>query len=83
MRLITSEKAKRPRLRALLWETANIARELGVDPTDLEVRVYGAPPGKRSFGVFQYVKLVNGSRWAVEESLRPDPPAATTRRLRP
>lgn len=56
MLLRISPKAERPRLRRVLLETAGLAQSVGIDPTDTEVRVFGSPPGKRNFGVFQYVE---------------------------
>lgn len=57
MLLKVSKKAERPRLRGLLHETLELAHDAGIDATDLEVRVYGSPPGKRKHvGVFQYVE---------------------------
>ncbi len=65
MFLKISAKAERPRLRSLLGETLELACETGINPTYLEVLVYGSPPGKRNFGVFQYVfgRIRSRSKW--------------------
>lgn len=65
MRLKISPKADRPRLRSLLLETLELAQDIGIDPSLVEILVYGAPPGKRSFGVFQYVfgRIGRDGKW--------------------
>lgn len=65
MLLRMSDKAERPRLRGLLLETLEVAQGAGIDPTNIEVRVYDSPPGKRNYGVFQYVDawVRRGDEW--------------------